>query len=86
MTDVYAFTLSRLPAIALLGQSPRYYEEAHCVENTLDNVSPARLTASDDCATVASFLLADSPTMPLTRFGSRANSILADSGQTKTDG
>ena len=68
MTDAYAFTLAGVPGIAPLVQSPRYYEEAHSIEDTLDKVNPADLRQAMTVLTVASFLLADSPSTPLTRF------------------
>ena len=45
MADAYALRFSedrvcaRLPGIALLVQPPRYYEEAHSVENSVDKVN-----------------------------------------------
>jgi len=68
MTDAYAFTLAGVPGIAPLVQSARYYEEAHSIEDTLDKVNPADLQQSMTVLTVASFLLADSPSTPITRF------------------
>jgi carboxypeptidase Q len=68
MTDAYAFTLAGVPGIAPLVDSPRYYEEAHSIEDTLDKVNLADLQQAMTVLTLASFLLADSPSTPHTRF------------------
>jgi len=68
MTDAYAFTLAGVPGIAPLLDSPRYSEEAHSIEDTLDKVNPADLQQAMTVLTLASFLLADSPSTPPTRF------------------
>ena len=68
MTDAYAFTLAGVPGIAPLVRSPGYYEQAHSLEDTLDKVHPADLQQAMTVLTLASFLLADSASTPLTRF------------------
>jgi hypothetical protein len=42
--------------------------QAHSIEDTLDKVNPADLQQAMTVLTLASFLLADSPSTPLTRF------------------
>lgn len=68
MTDAYAFTLAGVPGIAPLVQAPRYYEEAHSIEDTLDKVNPADLQQAMSVLAMASFLLADSPNTPIAQF------------------
>lgn len=68
MTDAYAFPLVGLPGIAPLVQSLSYYEQAHSVEDTLDKVNSADLQQSVTVLSLASFLLADSPEVPMTHF------------------
>jgi hypothetical protein len=57
-----------VPGIAPLVQAPRYYEEAHSIDDTLDKVNPADLKQAMTVLAMASFLLADSPNMPITWF------------------
>jgi carboxypeptidase Q len=68
MTDAYAFTLAGVPGIAPLVQSSGYYEQAHSLEDTLDKVNRSDLQQATTVLALASFLLADSPSIPSTRF------------------
>jgi carboxypeptidase Q len=68
MTDAYAFTLVGVPGIAPLVQSSGYYEQAHSIEDTLDKVNRSDLHQATTVLALASFLLADSPGIPSTRF------------------
>ena len=68
MTDAYAFTLAGVPGIAPLVREPGYSEQAHSLEDTLDKVDPVDLQQAMAVLTLASFLLADWSSVPLTRF------------------
>jgi carboxypeptidase Q len=68
MTDAYAFTLAGVPGIAPLVQSSGYYEQGHSIEDTLDKVNRSDLQQATTVLALASFLLADSPSIPSTRF------------------
>ena len=84
MTDAFAFTLAGIPGIAPLVDDPRYSEQGHSAEDTLDKVSLADLRQSTAVLAVSVFYLAEVPNLPSIHFSPEQTAASLTAGKQRS--
>jgi carboxypeptidase Q len=84
MTDAFAFTLAGIPGIAPLVDDPRYSEQGHSAEDTLDKVSLADLRQSTAVLAVSVFYLAEVPDLPSIHFSPEQTAASLTAGKQRS--
>jgi carboxypeptidase Q len=83
MTDAYAFSLAGIPGIAPLVNDPRYSEQGHSAEDTLDKVNADSLNQSAAVLAVSGLFFADVPDLPCIHFSPEQTAASLIAGKQK---